>query len=112
MEPPQVQYVRTQDGVSIAYWTLGQGVPLLLASPLVYSHIGLERQFPPLRDWYERLAERAMVIRYDPRGYGLSERDVSDMSADALMSDTDAVLDRLGWIRLPCLRTSTTGCSP
>jgi hypothetical protein len=26
---PRIQYAKTTDGVSIAFWTLGKGVPLL-----------------------------------------------------------------------------------
>ena len=29
---PRIQYAQTADGVSIAYWTLGEGAPLVLAS--------------------------------------------------------------------------------
>ncbi len=25
---PRIQYAHTKDGVSIAYWTLGEGVPM------------------------------------------------------------------------------------
>ena len=27
---PRIQYAKTTDGVSIAYWTLGEGAPLVL----------------------------------------------------------------------------------
>ena len=27
---PRIQYAKTSDGVSIAYWTLGEGKPLVL----------------------------------------------------------------------------------
>ena len=26
---PRIQYAQTEDGVSIAYWTLGEGAPLV-----------------------------------------------------------------------------------
>ncbi len=29
---PRIQYAQTKDGVSIAFWTLGEGMPLLLVS--------------------------------------------------------------------------------
>ena len=28
MDAPQIQYATTEDGVSIAYWTSGEGMPL------------------------------------------------------------------------------------
>jgi class 3 adenylate cyclase/pimeloyl-ACP methyl ester carboxylesterase len=56
----------------------------------------LEWQIPQWRLWYERLAEKRMVIRYDPRGCGLSQRDVTDYSLEAHVRDLEAVVDRLG----------------
>jgi pimeloyl-ACP methyl ester carboxylesterase/DNA-binding CsgD family transcriptional regulator len=51
---------------------------------------------PECRRWYERLAQRRMLVRYDVRGTGWSERDVSDHSLDALVLDVEAVVNRLG----------------
>jgi class 3 adenylate cyclase len=56
----------------------------------------LEWELDFLRMAYERLAERATVIRYDWRGLGLSERGAVDFSAEAAVRDLEAVLDRLG----------------
>jgi class 3 adenylate cyclase len=92
---PRIQYARAADGVNIAFWTLGEGMPLLHLSVL-FSHIQLEWQIAECRRWYERLAEKRKVIRYDTRGIGLSERNVAEFSADALVLDMQAVVDRLG----------------
>jgi class 3 adenylate cyclase len=92
---PRTQYVRTSDGVSIAYWTLGEG-PVLVSIALPASHIGYEWQVPTLRAVYEASAKLWRFVRYDPRGLGLSDRDVDDFSVDALVRDLDAVVDRLG----------------
>jgi len=91
---PRIQYAQTKDGVSIAYWTLGEGMPLV-AMPAMLSHIQLEWQWPDARRWYERLAEKRKLVRYDGRGTGLSERDVSDYSLDARVLDLEAIVDRL-----------------
>ena len=42
MTEPRIQYAKTEDGVDIAFWTMGEGFPLAVAS--------LERsvQFRPL----------------------------------------------------------------
>jgi class 3 adenylate cyclase/pimeloyl-ACP methyl ester carboxylesterase len=73
---PQIRYAKTSDGVNIAYWRMGTGAPLVITPPLGYSHISLELQYPPLRMWYERLAERRTVVRFDWRAQGLSQRGV------------------------------------
>ncbi len=93
---PRIQYAQTADGVNIAFWTLGEGVPFVHLPWFRMSHIQLEWQIPEYRRWYEGLAERLRLVRYDGRGIGLSDRDVSDYSLDALVLDLEAVVDRLG----------------
>jgi len=93
---PRIQYAKTSDGVNIAYWTLGKGLTLVHLPFLVLSHARLEWQRPHTRSFYEHLAERRRLIRYDCRGAGLSDRKVSDHSLEGLVLDLEAVVDRLG----------------
>jgi class 3 adenylate cyclase len=93
---PRIQYTHTADGVSIAFWTLGEGTPLVSMPNLPWNHIQLEWQDPGWRRWCERLAERRKLVRYDARGSGLSERNVADYSLEAHMLDLEAVVERLG----------------
>jgi len=93
---PRIQYARATDGVSIAFWTIGKGMPLLHMPAPPASHIQLEWQIPEVRKWYERLAEHRALIRYDCRGSGLSEREVSDFSIECHLRDLEAVVERLG----------------
>ena len=95
MTEPRIRYAKTEDGVSIAYWTLGEGPALVHMPRHPVSHIELEWQFPEIRRWYERLAEQRMLVRYDGRGTGLSDRTAADHSLDALALDLEAVVDRL-----------------
>ena len=92
---PRIQYAKTTDGVSIALWTLGEGEPFIYM-PAQFSHIQLEWQNRDVRRWYERLAEKRKLLRYDGRGTGLSERDVTDYSLDARLLDLEAVVDHMG----------------
>jgi pimeloyl-ACP methyl ester carboxylesterase len=93
---PRIQYVRTADEVSIAFWTLGEGLPFVILPPPPVSHVELEWQMPEYRSWYEYLARSRKIVRYDSRGFGLSEREVSDFSLDSQVLDLEAVVDRLG----------------
>jgi class 3 adenylate cyclase len=92
---PRIRYAQTKDGVSIAFYTLGEGTPLVYLPP-PYNYIQTDRQISEYRRWFERLAEKRKLIRYDDRGTGLSERDVADYSLDARVLDLEAVVDRLG----------------
>jgi pimeloyl-ACP methyl ester carboxylesterase/DNA-binding CsgD family transcriptional regulator len=91
---PRIRYAITADGVSIAFWTLGEGTPLLYMTGGPWGHVELW-DIPECRRWYERLAQERMLVRYDVRGTGYSERDVSDHSLEALVADAEAVVDRL-----------------
>jgi class 3 adenylate cyclase len=106
---PRIQYAQTKDGVSIAFWTLGEGMPVVHMPNLPWSHIQLEWQFPGYRNWYERVAEKRMVVRYDSRGSGLSDRDVADYSLEAYVLDLEAVVDRLGLERFAPLAPYHSG---
>lgn len=93
---PRIQYATTADGVNIAFWSLGEGAPLVHLPWFRASHVQLEWQFPEVRRWYEALASKRNLVRYDSRGIGMSFRNVSDYSLDALVADLEAVVDRLG----------------
>jgi class 3 adenylate cyclase len=92
---PRIQYAQTADGVSIAFFALGKGVPIVVMPSLPFSHIQMEWQTPQYRDWYERLTGMGMLVRYDCRGSGLSQREVTDYSLSAHMLDLEAVRARL-----------------
>src|SRR5260370_32599316 len=83
---PPIQYARAADGVGIAFWTLGRGTPLVYLAGGPWSHVELW-QIPECRHWDERLAQQRMLVRYDVRGTGQSERNVSDFSLEAMLLD-------------------------
>ncbi|HEY7269726.1 MAG TPA: alpha/beta hydrolase, partial [Dehalococcoidia bacterium] len=97
---PRVQYTRTSDGVSIAYWSIGEGDPIVFMPSMPLSHIEFEWRFPEWRAFFERFAERRRVVRYDGRGTGLSDRRAINYSLETLGLDLEAVLDGLGLERV------------
>jgi class 3 adenylate cyclase len=95
MAEPQIQYAKTEDGVSIAYWTLGEGKPLIVTPSSPFGPSLRSWQTPEGRRWYERLAEKRRVVRYDNRGSGDSEQGHVE-SFENLVQDLEAVVDCLG----------------
>ena len=94
-----MQYVRTPDGINIAFAVYGAGgVPLVSIEPPHVSHLKHEWHMPWNTHGHkiERLSAHRRVIRFDPRGAGLSDRQVVDHSLEARVSDFAAVVDRLG----------------
>ncbi|MEX2245965.1 MAG: adenylate/guanylate cyclase domain-containing protein [Dehalococcoidia bacterium] len=101
---PRVEYAKTSDGVSIAYWSIGEGPALIIPPPAMpFSHVQLEWQIPELRHWFEHLAEVRRVIRYDVRGSGLSDRGASALTNEAFMRDIEAVAGQAGLARFDLL---------
>ena len=105
---PRIQYAKTSDGVSIAYSTLGEGMPLV-HMPVGTMHVQLEWEVPDYRRWYERLAEARKVVRYDYRETGLSDHDVAGSSQDTLGLDLDAVVGRLELEKFALFGSGTSG---
>ncbi len=95
LRAPELHYATAIDGTRIAFWTLGSGKPLVKMPDLPISNLGLEWQAPEVRSWYERLAADRMLIQYDCRGSGLSDRAIEDCSPEAHLLDLEAVVDRL-----------------
>ncbi len=108
---PRIQYAQTEDGVSIAFWTIGEGEPLIITPPGGISHCQREWHVSALRSWYERLAQNRLVVRYDDRGTGLSDRSVANISLDTHVLDLEAVVARLGLERFALIGVLDSGLS-
>ena len=91
---PQIQYAKTEDGVSIAYATEGEGPALVLVPNPPSSHVQRGREMMP--NFFQPLVRGFRLIAYDPRGAGLSDRDAIDYAMEAMMRDIDAVVERTG----------------
>ena len=92
---PRIQYVTTSDGVNIAYSVSGEGPALIWSQQPISSHVQREWQIPLFRAAISAYAAQRMVVRFDPRGAGLSDRDVDDFSLEARVRDLEAVVERL-----------------
>jgi DNA-binding CsgD family transcriptional regulator/pimeloyl-ACP methyl ester carboxylesterase len=93
---PRIQYAKTNDGVRIAYYSIGSG-PALVWTQLINSHLHLEWQRDPgFRTRAEAASRLVTYVRYDHRGFGLSDREVADYSLAGFSADIEAVVDRLG----------------
>lgn len=107
--PPQdVRFCRSADGARIAYAVHGSGPPLLLAACWL-SHLEFDWQSPVWRHFLLDLGRFATVVRYDERGFGMSDRDVADYGLEARVADLEAVADAAGLGRFALLGMSQGG---
>ena len=70
---PQIRYARTVDGVNIAYFTMGEGVPFVQIN-LPLSNVQYELATPRFRAQRELITTQAMLVRYDHRDLGISDK--------------------------------------
>jgi class 3 adenylate cyclase/pimeloyl-ACP methyl ester carboxylesterase len=90
---------------------MGEGPPLIYMPPeLPISHVALELRIPEAREWFEGLARRRTLVRYDNRGAGLSQREGVDFSPASMLRDLEAVRSQLGLSSFTLL--VTRGCGP
>jgi pimeloyl-ACP methyl ester carboxylesterase/DNA-binding CsgD family transcriptional regulator len=95
-DEPAIRYARTSDGLNIAFCTLGDGPPLVHMPGFPASHLRRQWEVEACRDYLCRLASDRLVVLYDPRGTGLSERIVDDLSMEGHLSDLEAVVEAAG----------------
>ena len=93
---PRISYARSADGVSLAFTVAGDGPALVFVPWVPFSNLRMEWQNTFLNGIFEQLARRLTLIHYDGRGTGHSQRDVTDLSLDAMVADLEAVVDRAG----------------
>jgi pimeloyl-ACP methyl ester carboxylesterase len=100
-----VRFCRTDDGVRLAWSRHGSGPPVLIVSCWL-SHLQHDWQSPVWRHFLDDLGEIATVIRYDERGFGLSEWDVADFSLERRLADLEALVEDTGLDRFAVLGMS------
>jgi pimeloyl-ACP methyl ester carboxylesterase/DNA-binding winged helix-turn-helix (wHTH) protein len=91
----EVRYFTTSDGVRIAYAIDGQG-PVLVRTIDWLNHLNFEWKNPYLRHWLSEIMRHNTLVRYDQRGSGLSDWEVSDFSYQRTVQDFEELVEELG----------------
>ena len=91
----EIQFFTTSDGVRIAYNIGGQG-PLLVRTIHWLNHLDFEWKTPLRRQWLSEIMQHNTLLRYDQRGSGLSDWNVSDFSFERMVQDFEELVDAAG----------------
>jgi len=86
----EIRFCTSADGVRIGYCVVGKGRPLITVYPWGSS---LEVNWYPFG--YSSSHDNPMVIGFDRRGNGTSQRDVEDFTLAAQVGDIEAIADEL-----------------
>lgn len=98
----KIRFCSADNDERIAYSVQGDGPPAVVAAFCV-SHLERDLEEPALRCFYERLALRSKLVRYDHTGVGLSDRARSDFSFERELRELEAVIDALNVPRVTLL---------
>lgn len=88
----RVRFLRTDDGVKLAWAEAGMG-PVLVKAANWMTHLEYEWESPVWRHWLRFFSERFRFIRYDERGCGLTDWQVPELSVDRCFEDLSNVID-------------------
>src|SRR5204862_356921 len=104
-----IRFCTAPDGVRLAYATSGKG-PALVRAPHWLTHLEFDWRSPVHRPWLEALNRDHVLVRFDPRGCGLSERDGADVSFPTAWHGAGARRGTAGLERL--VAVGTAQCVP
>ena len=104
----RVRFCRGLDGVRIAYAVHGTGPPLILGKNWI-SHLQYDWNDPMLGHLLGALGRVVTVVRYDERGYGLSDWESEDFSLEARLGDLEAVVAAAGFDRYALMAMGQAG---
>jgi pimeloyl-ACP methyl ester carboxylesterase/DNA-binding CsgD family transcriptional regulator len=104
----QIRFCEAPDGVRIAYAVSGAGPPMLVSTCWL-SHLQHDWESPVWRHFLEDLGRFVTIVRYDERGHGLSDWDVTDHSLEARIGDLEAVADDAGFDRFALMGMAQGG---
>jgi pimeloyl-ACP methyl ester carboxylesterase/DNA-binding CsgD family transcriptional regulator len=108
MARQQVRFCKSFDGTKIAYAISGNG-PLVILMPSWLTHLEYQWRSVAWQPWLEALSSRYTLLRYDPRGCGLSDRSIDDLTFDFWVRDFSALVDTLKLDRFSLIGTCQGG---
>ena len=92
MSRQRIRYLRTPDGVQVAWAEAGSG-PALVKAANWLSHLELDWGSPVWRHWIEFFADHFRFVRYDERGCGMTDWNVGDLSSERWLEDLENVVE-------------------
>lgn len=92
----EIQFLTTDDGARLAYSVGGEGPPLIRAIDWL-NHLDFEWRNPLRRLWFSHIMRHHTLLRYDQRGSGLSDWNITDFSFERSLSDFEQLIETVGF---------------
>src|SRR5947209_17586636 len=87
-----IHYLRTADGVKVAWADAGSG-PLLVKASNWLTHLEYDWESPVWKHWIRFFATHFRLVRFDERGCGMTDWEVGDLSFQRWVEDLEAVVE-------------------
>ena len=87
----RIRYVRTTDGVQLAWADAGAG-PVMIKAANWLTHLEFEWESPVWRHWIRFFSDYFRFVRYDERGCGMTDLNVGDLSLERWVEDLEEVV--------------------
>jgi pimeloyl-ACP methyl ester carboxylesterase/DNA-binding CsgD family transcriptional regulator len=91
----RIRYLRTPDGVQLAWAEAGAG-PTLIKAANWLTHLEYEWESPVWRHWIRFFSDHFHFVRHDERGCGMTDWNVGDLSFERWVEDLEAVVAAVG----------------
>ena len=85
-----IRYLKTRDGVQLAWASMGRGRPLIKAANWL-SHLQYDLESPVWKHWLAFFVKHFHFMRYDERGCGMTQWQVPEVSLPRWIDDLDDV---------------------
>ncbi len=87
----RIRYVRTRDGVQLA-WAEAGACPVLIKAANWLTHLEYEWESPVWRRWIHFFTNHFRFVRHDERGCGMTDWQVGDLSFERWVEDLEEVV--------------------
>jgi pimeloyl-ACP methyl ester carboxylesterase/DNA-binding CsgD family transcriptional regulator len=87
----RIRYLRTSDGVQLAWAEVGAG-PILIKAANWLTHLEYDFESPVWGHWIRFLGNHFHFLRYDERGCGMTDWTIEDLSFERWVEDLEAVI--------------------
>ena len=87
-----IRYLKTQDGVQLAWASMGTGQPLIKAANWL-THLQYDLESLVWKHWLTFFSRHFRFVRYDERGCGMTQWKVPEVTQERWIDDLEAVAD-------------------
>lgn len=94
----RIRYTRTPQGQSLAYAVTGSG-PFVVRGGYNTTDLEAEWNTPSERAMFDSVSAQFSLLRFDPVGFGRSDREISEVSFDEMAENLKSAADAAGFDR-------------